>query len=527
MPLQINNAAVIDDVPVDARTHLGDSPKKTKHNPLINAFVALSIDPVATVRALEDPVAVAEAEKLPCKTYVGLIDDYYGLPGPYDPFTETSICLVGQGLPPHSEEYFSQPSMSIPLSPGAEHPLGRDPLKLTNLLPWPNCYVYTCSTVKARIRSAPYDDGLIVSKISDNRDWWRKNYFITMDDDTQQDLRNVSRSLIHVVETTSAHDTQTSTDAGPDWQAVYAQLATPHRAQDAEIQSCAVSRGDSTSWSLDSSSDIDASKDDHMMGVMAAMLSLNSTPSVLTVVDAWYDLSRVTTIPDPRGFLEERKALDEIKRASKKRLRPWMVAQNELWEKEQSLRKEWFAAALNAPEPPPLPVVDEADRTDISQSSSNEIVEQNSGSAGSDGAVVAHSPVPLPDCEAVQRHTQTRSLDSVAQGGLGLNPSADPEDCHEDRNPRPQGVKRSTTDLDVVDEHSSKKTRLDVPRIAIARAEGSQIAVPKREIMRRKKTLHVKSWIPDRLSSAYHRFQTGLRHFKAVTAVSDGLFLST
>ncbi|KDQ61946.1 hypothetical protein JAAARDRAFT_123293 [Jaapia argillacea MUCL 33604] len=296
----------------DAPTRQGsDGSKETKHNPMINAFVALSIDPVATVHALEDPVATSEAEKLPCKTYIGLIHTYHGLPSSHDPFTQTSICLVGQGLPPHSEEYFSQPSMSIPLSPGAEHPLGRDPLNLTNPLPWPNCYVYTWAKVKARIRSAQYDDSLIVSKISNNQDWWRKTYFIRMDRDTQCGLQSVSRSSTQVVETTSAHDTQASTDAGPDWQVVYARLATSYRDQDAEIQSCAVSRGDSTTWSLDSSSDIDASKDEYMMGVMAAMLSLNSTPSVMTVVDAWYDLSRASTIPDPQGFLEERKALEE------------------------------------------------------------------------------------------------------------------------------------------------------------------------------------------------------------------------
>ncbi|KDQ61947.1 hypothetical protein JAAARDRAFT_204333 [Jaapia argillacea MUCL 33604] len=438
MPLDIDNTPVVDDVPIDALVTCqqeGEGSKKTKHNPMLDAFVTLSIDPVATVQDLEDPVALAEAEKLHCKTYIGLIDIYHGLPGPHDPFTQTSISLVGQGLPPHSEEYFSQPSMSIPLSPGAEHPLGRDPLKLTNLLPWPNCYIYTWAEVTARIRSAPYDDSLIVSKISDNSDGWRKAYFLITDRDAQGDLENTSGSTAHV-EKVSKHATQDSPDAGLDWQAVYTQLATSHIDQDAEIQSCAVSRGDSTTW-LGSSSDVDASAHEHTIGVMAAMLSLNSTPSVMTVVDAWYDLSKVSAIPDPQGFFEETKALDEIKRASKK--------------------------PLDAPEPPPLPIVDEVDRRDVSQSSLNEIVEQNSGSTGSDEAVVAHSPVPLPDCEEVRQRSGSPPLDNAVEEEWGLKSSADPEEASpEDQSPRSQGMKRSITDVDGADEHRRKKTRLDV-----------------------------------------------------------------
>ncbi|KDQ61944.1 hypothetical protein JAAARDRAFT_527256 [Jaapia argillacea MUCL 33604] len=322
MPLDIDDDPFVpgvDDVLADTPSSSRQRGDKSKEKnggpylptyPLIDAFVALSIDPVATVQALEDPVALAEAEKLPCKTYIGLVDNYSGLPSPYDPFTRTSICLVGQGLPPHSEEYFSQPSMSIPLSPGAEHPLGRDPLKLTNLLPWPNCYVYTCWKVVVRVRSARYDDRLIVSKISDNSQGFRKAYFVTGDRDAQWKLENASRSSARLVEKTSSHATQDLPDAGPDWQAVYAQLAASHVDQDVEVQSCTGSRGDSATW-LPSSDVDDASNDEHMIGVMAAMLSLNSTPSVMIAVDAWYDLSKVPAIPDPQGFLGERKALDE------------------------------------------------------------------------------------------------------------------------------------------------------------------------------------------------------------------------
>ncbi|KDQ61945.1 hypothetical protein JAAARDRAFT_527257 [Jaapia argillacea MUCL 33604] len=192
------------------------------------------------------------------------------------------------------------------------------------------------------------------------------------------------------------------------------------------------------------------------------------------------------------------------------------------------MRKEWFAAAPDAPEPSLVPVVDEADRTDVSQLElpSNDILEQNPGSTGSNVTVVAHPPVPVPDCEEVRQRIDCPPLDNPAEVDLGLNPSADPEDSPEDRSPRPHGVKRSTTDLDAVHEHSSKKIRLDVQHVTIARVEGSHIVVPKREAMRRKKSRPAKSRIPDRLSSAYHRFQAGLRHFKAVTAVSDGLSLS-
>ena len=49
-------------------------------------------------------------------------------------------------MPPRDDQYDETESMSIPISPARVHPSGRQPLQLSNPLPWPGCYVRTLLT---------------------------------------------------------------------------------------------------------------------------------------------------------------------------------------------------------------------------------------------------------------------------------------------------------------------------------------------------------------------------------------------
>ncbi|KZV85793.1 hypothetical protein EXIGLDRAFT_725498 [Exidia glandulosa HHB12029] len=104
-------------------------------------FVLLSLDPVASVAALEDPIATQAAAKLPRGKYLALVvnigrdimilnpDDEYKL--------NLDFWMIGDGPPTE------RPAASIPIAPASSHPDGRPAVTPSVPLPWSNLYVHS------------------------------------------------------------------------------------------------------------------------------------------------------------------------------------------------------------------------------------------------------------------------------------------------------------------------------------------------------------------------------------------------
>ncbi|KAK7046596.1 hypothetical protein R3P38DRAFT_2507057 [Favolaschia claudopus] len=121
------------------------SPPTSNPSQWIHAFVAFTIDPVASLSegAREIPEAVAACKKLRNKTYVGLIAKWRGLYQPWEPYNTCLLRFLQQGDPVGQPEEFITPAMSVPVLPVTSnaHISGRPPLRPSKLLPWSDCYL--------------------------------------------------------------------------------------------------------------------------------------------------------------------------------------------------------------------------------------------------------------------------------------------------------------------------------------------------------------------------------------------------
>ncbi|KAK0473073.1 hypothetical protein IW261DRAFT_718525 [Armillaria novae-zelandiae] len=124
--------------------------------PHFGEYVVLKLDPVASLRSLNDPVVLRACKILKNKTYIACAINLCSFPLPGAKYVSLTAALVSQGLPNSDLGRFILPDMSVPISPETCHPgdpLSRPPMKLSNPLPWPNCYHPTQATIKCRVQN--------------------------------------------------------------------------------------------------------------------------------------------------------------------------------------------------------------------------------------------------------------------------------------------------------------------------------------------------------------------------------------
>ncbi|KAJ7096621.1 hypothetical protein B0H15DRAFT_1019647 [Mycena belliarum] len=152
--------------------------------PKLGACVVLTIDPIASLdpETLEDPEAVAACKKLVSKQYVGFVRDRVGLYSPWDPYNSCVVEFLLQGEPQGYPSRFMAPRMSIPILPvaGEPHPSSRSPLKTSNPLPWPGCYVSPFWAVRVRsptlFTEDPVDCMLDKAELMRHLEWLRDDF---------------------------------------------------------------------------------------------------------------------------------------------------------------------------------------------------------------------------------------------------------------------------------------------------------------------------------------------------------------
>ncbi|KAJ7270669.1 hypothetical protein B0H12DRAFT_999077, partial [Mycena haematopus] len=108
-------------------------------SPALAAFVVITIDPVATLQALNDPIVTAAARKITPQKYVGYVSkaiDVFDSKAEYHTY---AIQLTSPTIPAACEGDGISADMYTPVFPAAAHPHDRVPLKPRRTLPWSDC----------------------------------------------------------------------------------------------------------------------------------------------------------------------------------------------------------------------------------------------------------------------------------------------------------------------------------------------------------------------------------------------------
>ncbi|KAK0466067.1 uncharacterized protein EV420DRAFT_1636672 [Desarmillaria tabescens] len=121
--------------------------------PHFGEYIVLKLDPVASLKHLDDPEVTEACEALESKSYVACVINLLSFPLPGVEYINIAVTLVSQGLPNSDLDRFILPEMSAPILPNTSHPLLRPPMKPSNPLPWSGCYHPTQAMTRCRIRN--------------------------------------------------------------------------------------------------------------------------------------------------------------------------------------------------------------------------------------------------------------------------------------------------------------------------------------------------------------------------------------
>ncbi|KAI0060772.1 hypothetical protein BV25DRAFT_1858227 [Artomyces pyxidatus] len=129
---------------------------QTDYTPALGAYVVFTLDAIATLEALNDPIAKEQAQALPHRPYVGCVVQDWDLASPHRRYFKSACVFLSRGLPEASEAKSVEESMCVPITP-AQHLSGRRAVTPSKPLPWDNLYFHTLSSVDLRLKPKPGD----------------------------------------------------------------------------------------------------------------------------------------------------------------------------------------------------------------------------------------------------------------------------------------------------------------------------------------------------------------------------------
>ncbi|TFK73688.1 hypothetical protein BDN72DRAFT_740002, partial [Pluteus cervinus] len=112
--------------------------------PFFGSFFLFTIDPVESVRHLNDPELDKIAQEMKPKQYLGFVESIVSL-NRSQPYIVYKLILVSHGLPFPNEAKGISSDMCLPILPTTYHPTDREPIKPSSLLPFENCYFHMLS----------------------------------------------------------------------------------------------------------------------------------------------------------------------------------------------------------------------------------------------------------------------------------------------------------------------------------------------------------------------------------------------
>ncbi|KAL1685407.1 hypothetical protein GGG16DRAFT_129426 [Schizophyllum commune] len=286
-------------------------------SPVPGSYAVISLDPVASLKNLNDPVVGEECQKISCGKYVACltevrsmltaamqVSNMAAMAMRYCPYR---IDLVARGLPPDDPERFFHHNMSIPILPNSLHPLGRRPIRPTPPLPWDNCYhaVHYHTEVRCPMGTSKEHPQSYLS-LSEAHVLDR---YILNDDShafAQEQARDAGTgaSFPPVPEMSDdlcvmiKHSDTDSLSSTPWW------LDNEDASSGSDYESSetpSATKGTSVA-SLDTDADI---------RVMESLFGPGMRPNFLPIVQFSYDLTEFSSPPHPSGFFQE---LSQLKR---------------------------------------------------------------------------------------------------------------------------------------------------------------------------------------------------------------------
>ncbi|KAK0473062.1 hypothetical protein IW261DRAFT_1404711, partial [Armillaria novae-zelandiae] len=120
--------------------------------PHIDEYVIVQLDPVASLKGLEDPEATKACQALVSKKYVACITWIQPLILGME-YISVSLTFISNGIGEARPAVHLLPEMTIPIYPNTQHPLSRPPLRPLKELPWPHCYQTTQLGCQVRWRN--------------------------------------------------------------------------------------------------------------------------------------------------------------------------------------------------------------------------------------------------------------------------------------------------------------------------------------------------------------------------------------
>ncbi|KAJ7456974.1 hypothetical protein FB451DRAFT_1275436 [Mycena latifolia] len=255
------------------------------------AFVLIRINPVATVEALNDPIATAAAAKLPARKYVAYVSKAINAFDWKAPHHTYAVHLASPMVPAPCEGDGISADMYTPVLPAATHPLGRAPLRPRRPLPWP-CYQPSFMRSVVRVPVRLEDDAAAVLLEPEDAICHRR---ILAGEDTR-------RGVALRAATPAA-----KSSGGPGY----------------------VQFSDLEEYTGDYNCPIDVDRA-HEDQYYADAVKASRPSDTCVVVDVSYDLSEVDALPDPLEFFEEKRRLKELEAESKaRRARPPAISTTE------------------------------------------------------------------------------------------------------------------------------------------------------------------------------------------------------
>ncbi|KDQ51758.1 hypothetical protein JAAARDRAFT_40784 [Jaapia argillacea MUCL 33604] len=297
------------------------------NSPRIHSMVVFSINPTATIDSLfgEDVSEALDPDSLPRRTYAGFVQEMHGLPLRDDPYTECRIYFLTQGLPSPSADGVRDSSMCVPLWPTTEHPSGRKPIKLREPLPWDNCYLHSTLYVDVRVLSADFDDAKI------------KGVMFFPEGARHRELRNEDQ----------ARKSALWKERMPATPLVEGKLESARKPDaDHTLPDPILFHGEAECKDIEDTTSQQGSREEIgnlLLGIMCA------EPTDHVTVDATYDLSEVTSLPDPQEFFEEEKAIRKLARDFMERKAVLEAEEETVWVREMREEQDRMLAANSQP----------------------------------------------------------------------------------------------------------------------------------------------------------------------------------
>ncbi|KAI0629528.1 hypothetical protein C8Q77DRAFT_292120 [Trametes polyzona] len=281
-------------------------------------YAVIRIDPMATVKALDDPVATAAAQAMSTKPYLVFLRRVrLGLPFPNKPWYRYTISVIAPCVrDPHEAKGYT-PDMCVPIYPNTSHPTDRRPVRPEEPFPFHNCYHWLEMDMDVRVLARPewFDRHKAIKLSSDEE--YEMDMFWSLDHTRILDERDAALSaMIPAVGSPSTPPAQPSSPLPEPDTTSPVDISDRDTLSDARSATThSLSESCSSRSSMNSASTANSVERIMRMDIFSGP---NDDVALLPLCELWEDLSAhfksEEDIPHPSGLFKERDEIAKIVR---------------------------------------------------------------------------------------------------------------------------------------------------------------------------------------------------------------------